>query len=60
MLLLSLSLSANMKIQAIKEEVRSIVEAVPVIRHPASGKPMKVLQLTSLNTNINTQKTTLK
>ncbi|MFC5624374.1 hypothetical protein ACFPWR_06465 [Algoriphagus winogradskyi] len=49
-----------MKIQAIKEEVRSIVEAVPVIRHPASGKPMKVLQLTSLNTNINTQKTTLK
>tara|TARA_R110002012_G_scaffold321738_1_gene551098 strand:- start:3136 stop:3267 length:132 start_codon:yes stop_codon:yes gene_type:complete len=43
-----------MKIQVIKEEVRSIVEAAPVIGHPTSSKPKKLL--TSLKTNIYTPK----
>ena len=50
---LSLSLSASMKIQLIKEEVKSIVEAAPVIGHLTSIRPKKLLK--SLKTNIYTQ-----
>tara|TARA_R110002072_G_scaffold299920_1_gene476177 strand:+ start:117446 stop:117556 length:111 start_codon:yes stop_codon:yes gene_type:complete len=36
MMLLSLCLSASMKIQVLKVEVKAIAEAAPVIGHPAN------------------------